>query len=48
LEERNVIISHYFKDLNQDSIAKEINTSQVRVSRLEKKGISRMRKLMEV
>lgn len=46
-EERKVIIERYFKDETQDKIASRMNTSQVRVSRLEKRGLIRMRKLME-
>ncbi len=46
-EEQNVIVNRYFKDETQDIIAKKLKTSQVRVSRLEKKGLTRMRKLLE-
>ena len=46
-EEKEVIIKRYFKDETQADIAKKLSTSQVKVSRLEKKGLSRMRKLMQ-
>ena len=46
-EERNVIIRRYFNDETQEMIASKLNTSQVKVSRLEKKGVTRMRELMK-
>ena len=45
-EEKEVIIARYFKDQTQDIIASNLNTSQVKVSRLEKKGLSRIRNIM--
>lgn len=45
-DEKKVIIDRYFKDKTQDNIAKSLNTSQVKVSRLEKKGLGRIRKIM--
>ncbi len=45
-DEKQVIIDRYFKDKTQDNIAKSLNTSQVKVSRLEKKGLGRIRKIM--
>ena len=45
-DEKQVIVDRYFKDKTQDKIAKNMNTSQVKVSRLEKKGLSRIRKIM--
>lgn len=45
-DEKKVIIDRYFKDKTQDNIAKSLKTSQVKVSRLEKRGLGRIRKIM--
>lgn len=41
--ERKVIIYRYYKELTQSQIAKIIKTSQVQVSRIEKKALLKMR-----
>jgi RNA polymerase sigma factor (sigma-70 family) len=46
-EERKAIIASYLQDKTQDKIAKELNTSQVRVSRLIDRGLDKMRILMK-
>lgn len=46
-EERKAIIASYLQDKTQDKIAKELNTSQVRVSRLIDRGLDKMRLLMK-
>ena len=47
-KERQVIILRYYKGITQSETAKILGTSQVQVSRIEKKGLSGMkRKLTE-
>ena len=46
-DEQSVILARYFKDETQETIASKLNTSQVKISRLEKKGLTRMRRLLE-
>ncbi len=41
-EERRVIIYRYYKELTQSQVAKLIGTSQVQVSRIEKKALNKM------
>ncbi len=41
--ERKIIILRYFKNMTQSDVAKRMNISQVQVSRLERKILSRMR-----
>ena len=45
-DEKNIIKSRYFEDLNQSEVAKKLNMTQVMVSRYEKKGIAKMRKYL--
>ena len=47
-EEKAVIESRYLKDLTQSEVAKNLNMSQVRVSRLEKRSINKLREYMVV
>lgn len=42
-KERDVIIYRYYKELTQSQIAKLIGTSQVQVSRIEKKALEKMK-----
>jgi RNA polymerase sporulation-specific sigma factor len=44
--ERQIIIFRYFKDMTQSQIAEIIGISQVQVSRIEKKVLEQMRKIM--
>ncbi len=44
--ERDVIIYRYYKDMTQASVAKIYGTSQVQVSRIEKKALSKMREMV--
>ncbi len=46
IDEKNIIESRYFEDKTQSEIANELRMTQVMVSRLEKKGIQRMREYM--
>ena len=41
--DREIIIRRYFKNQTQSEVAKELNISQVQVSRLEKKILKSMR-----
>lgn len=45
--ERAVILLRYFKGLTQDRAARVLNVSQVQVSRIEKKAMERLKKLLE-
>jgi len=45
--ERQVIVLRYFKDMTQQQIAKVLGISQVQVSRIEKKVLTRMRESMQ-
>ena len=42
-QEKKVIIYRYYKELTQTQIAKLLDTSQVQVSRIEKRAIEKMR-----
>ena len=44
--EMKVIHLHYFHDLTQERVARIMEISQVQVSRIEKKAISRLRELI--
>ena len=44
--EREVIICRYYKDMTQGNVAKLYGTSQVQISRIEKKALSKMRALV--
>ena len=46
LREKTVIELRYFKDKTQNEVAKQLNISQVQVSRIEKKIIETLRKKM--
>lgn len=43
VRERQIIVMRYFKDKTQSQVAKQLGISQVQVSRIEKKILSRMR-----
>ena len=43
-EEQLLIKLRYYKDMNQDQIAKIFNVSQVQISRMEKKIIDKLKK----
>ena len=43
-EEKTIIYMRYYLDLNQKTVAKHFNVSQVQISRLEKKIIEKLRK----
>lgn len=45
--ERKVILLRYYKEMTQTQIAKILNTSQVQVSRIEKRAIAKMRDKIE-
>lgn len=45
--EKNVIICRYYKDMTQGSIAKLYKTSQVQISRIEKKALLKMRGVID-
>ena len=45
--ERNLIVQRYFQEKTQTQVAEALGISQVRVSRMEKKILLRMRKMME-
>ena len=45
--ERQIIVLRYFKDMTQQQIAKVMGISQVQVSRIEKKVLTRMREQMK-
>ncbi|NLD19207.1 MAG: sigma-70 family RNA polymerase sigma factor [Clostridiales bacterium] len=45
--ERQIIILRYFKDMTQQQIAQILGISQVQVSRIEKRVLSRMREKIE-
>ena len=44
--ERDIIIYRYYKDMTQSKVAKIYGTSQVQVSRIEKKALSKMREMV--
>ena len=43
-KERKVIIYRYYKEMTQSQIAEMIGTSQVQVSRIEKKALKKLKK----
>ena len=45
-KEREIIICRYYKDMTQGNVAKIYGTSQVHISRIEKKALSKMRALV--
>ncbi len=45
--EKNVIICRYYKDMTQESIAKLYKTSQVQISRIEKRALLKMRGVID-
>ncbi len=47
-KDQKIIILRYFKDKTQTDIAKELGISQVQVSRLEKKILTKMREKMTI
>ncbi|MBR3888022.1 MAG: sigma-70 family RNA polymerase sigma factor [Clostridia bacterium] len=44
--ERDIIIYRYYKDMTQSMVAKIYGTSQVQVSRIEKRALSKMRAMV--
>lgn len=46
-KEKNVIICRYYKDMTQGSIAKLYKTSQVQISRIEKRALLKMRGVID-
>lgn len=46
-KEKNVIICRYYKDMTQESIAKLYKTSQVQISRIEKRALLKMRGVID-
>lgn len=48
IDEKNVIQERYYNDKTQSDAAKKLKMSQVMVSRLEKKGIEKMRRYISV
>lgn len=47
-EEKTIIKERYLKDETQENVARKLNISQVKVSRLEKKGIQKMKEYMSI
>ncbi len=47
-EEQKIITCRYFKDMTQSEVAKELNMTQVMVSRYEKKSIQKMQKYYDI
>lgn len=45
--EKQVILLRYYRDMTQQEIAKILGVSQVQVSRIEKRALTKMRKKME-
>lgn len=45
--EKNVIICRYYKDMTQENIAKLYKTSQVQISRIEKRALLKMRGVID-
>ncbi len=45
-KERDIIIYRYYKDMTQSTVAKIYGTSQVQVSRIEKRALSKMRAMV--
>lgn len=48
IDEKNVIEERYYRDKTQSDTARSLNMTQVMVSRLEKKGIEKMKSYMQV
>ncbi len=46
-KERMTILLRYFKGMTQQQVARILRVSQVQISRLERKGLQRLRQLME-
>ena len=46
-KERMAILLRYFKGLTQERTARVLGVSQVQVSRLERKGLERLRKVLQ-
>ncbi len=46
-DEKQIIKARYYDDLTQSEVAKKLNMTQVMVSRYEKKGLQKMRTLMQ-
>ncbi len=44
--ERAIIIHRFFKDMSQAEVAKQLNISQMHVSRLQNRALSQLRRLM--
>ena len=44
-QEKRVIIYRYYRDFTQSQIASMIGTSQVQVSRIEKRALEKMRQV---
>ena len=44
-KERMTILLRYFKGLTQEQTARVVGVSQVQISRLEKKGLARLREI---
>ena len=47
-KEKEIILLRYYKEMTQVQIAKILNTSQVQVSRIEKKALKKMRDVVYV
>ena len=45
--ERKVIVYRYYKDMTQGNVAKMLGTSQVQISRIEKKALLKMRGVID-
>ena len=45
-DERQIIILRYFKDMTQMDVARALNITQVQVSRLERKVLTKVKKLL--
>ena len=45
--ERKVIVCRYYKDMTQGNVAKMLGTSQVQISRIEKKALLKMRGVID-
>ena len=45
--EKDIINSRYYEDLTQSEVADRLGISQVKVSRYEKKGLTKMRKYIQ-
>ena len=45
--EQTVLVLRYFRDLTQQKVAQILGVSQVQVSRIEKKAIAKVKKILE-